>query len=278
MEGQKDNNHQSQKDIDKQLLNPEEVLFNSSPQDLYIYRKIEKISAAIHLITNFFDLKEPIRMSLREKSLALLSSSAALVKNSDLSNILNSLSFGLLEIKSLLHTSFISGLMSEMNLKIIQGEIDQLMIVIESKKQVFIRLPITYLHVAPLEPKSSASEAPQIQSAPAFNNNPISFPGSSGALSTNFPSNVSEIQRSQSRLNISKGQISKGQKNSADHSDRTEKILSLLKDGRALTIKDFSDVIKGCSEKTLQRELLRLVAEGKIIKRGERRWSRYSLS
>jgi len=44
-----------------------------------------------------------------------------------------------------------------------------------------------------------------------------------------------------------------------------------------LSVKDFTRVIKDCSEKTIQRELLDLVEKGIVKKEGERRWSRYSL-
>jgi hypothetical protein len=42
-------------------------------------------------------------------------------------------------------------------------------------------------------------------------------------------------------------------------------------------VKDVSAVVKDCSEKTLQRELLALVAQGVLKKEGERRWSSYVL-
>jgi DeoR/GlpR family transcriptional regulator of sugar metabolism len=58
---------------------------------------------------------------------------------------------------------------------------------------------------------------------------------------------------------------------------RQEQITNILKGQSNLTIKDFSKVIKDCSEKTIQRELIELVDKGVIKKAGERRWSRYSL-
>ena len=60
-------------------------------------------------------------------------------------------------------------------------------------------------------------------------------------------------------------------------SKRSEVILSLVKKGSELTIKDFLGYIKDCSEKTIQRELLALVSKGLLKKKGERRWSRYYL-
>jgi DNA-binding NarL/FixJ family response regulator len=62
-----------------------------------------------------------------------------------------------------------------------------------------------------------------------------------------------------------------------DKSNRQEIILSMLKSGVKLTIKDFAKNIKDCSEKTIQRELLSLVSKGVLKKEGERRWSKYFL-
>jgi hypothetical protein len=43
-------------------------------------------------------------------------------------------------------------------------------------------------------------------------------------------------------------------------------------------IKDVSPLIEGCSEKTIQRELMSMVHNGTLKKIGEKRWSRYSLA
>jgi hypothetical protein len=62
-----------------------------------------------------------------------------------------------------------------------------------------------------------------------------------------------------------------------DKSNRQDIILSLLRKGGDLGIKDFTTLIKDCSEKTIQRELVSLVSKGQVTKEGEKRWSRYSL-
>ena len=59
---------------------------------------------------------------------------------------------------------------------------------------------------------------------------------------------------------------------------RHETILSLLNKKEGLGIKDFADQISGCSEKTIQRELLAMVESGIIRKEGDRRWSKYYLA
>ncbi len=60
--------------------------------------------------------------------------------------------------------------------------------------------------------------------------------------------------------------------------DREEAILSIIKNKGQVNIKDISHLIRGVSEKTIQRELVSLTEQGKVVKRGERRWSTYSLA
>ncbi len=64
--------------------------------------------------------------------------------------------------------------------------------------------------------------------------------------------------------------------------DRSQKILSLIKDNSKLfinkegvSIKDISIAFTDCGEKTIQRELNSLVLKGQIRKIGAKRWSRY---
>jgi hypothetical protein len=58
---------------------------------------------------------------------------------------------------------------------------------------------------------------------------------------------------------------------------RSEEILKIIKDNGKVTIKDISNQIKNCSEKTIQRELIKMVSLNQIKKEGERRWSTYSI-
>ena len=61
--------------------------------------------------------------------------------------------------------------------------------------------------------------------------------------------------------------------------DRRGAIIKLLKEkgDAGASIKDIAAAVPGCSEKTIQRELLFLAGEGVLVKSGERRWSRYFL-
>ena len=57
---------------------------------------------------------------------------------------------------------------------------------------------------------------------------------------------------------------------------RREQILNIIDDRNSYSLGEVAIKIKGVSEKTIQRDLLSLVAEKMIKKTGERRWSRYA--
>ncbi len=56
---------------------------------------------------------------------------------------------------------------------------------------------------------------------------------------------------------------------------RLEKIQKVVFEKGRVSIKDISAVVRGCSEKTIQRELSVLISRGVVQKVGERRWSVY---
>jgi hypothetical protein len=60
--------------------------------------------------------------------------------------------------------------------------------------------------------------------------------------------------------------------------DRAERIKTVLEAKPQATIKDIAEVITDVSEKTIQRELNSLIEQGQVIREGERRWSKYSVS
>ncbi|MCX6819828.1 MAG: hypothetical protein NT019_00865 [Candidatus Adlerbacteria bacterium] len=70
---------------------------------------------------------------------------------------------------------------------------------------------------------------------------------------------------------------SKGQKDTdiSAISARTQKVLDVVISKKSSSIKDISAAVRGCSEKTIQRELAVLIERGLVKKVGERRWSVY---
>lgn len=60
-------------------------------------------------------------------------------------------------------------------------------------------------------------------------------------------------------------------------SDRRDRIKTIIEAKGEATIKDISEIITDCSEKTIQRELNAMIAENIVKRQGERRWSTYLL-
>ncbi len=68
----------------------------------------------------------------------------------------------------------------------------------------------------------------------------------------------------------------KGQTAAAEApNERASQILKFVQEKRSVSIKDISSTVRGCSEKTIQRELAFLIRQGLVRKTGERRWSQY---
>jgi predicted transcriptional regulator len=59
-------------------------------------------------------------------------------------------------------------------------------------------------------------------------------------------------------------------------SERMSLILDFVKKNNGVSIKEIAAVVRGCSEKTIQRELGTLIEKGLVERKGERRWSTYT--
>jgi hypothetical protein len=169
----------------------------------------------------------------------------------DKNSVIQSLFTAALETMSLLNVARISNLVSDMNYKLLIREIDHIVGLLRDKLA------------------QNAENAGYVLSE-SFFKTPDLFSGGG------FKPEPSKGQFGNSK-NPYKSASNHTDHSSSKRTERQEAILSLLKGKPGLTIKDFSRVIKDCSEKTIQRELLDLVERGLIKKEGERRWSTYSL-
>ena len=81
------------------------------------------------------------------------------------------------------------------------------------------------------------------------------------------------------RMSIMSDTLSNKSENNHISNDNKNKrqndILSFINDRKSAAIKDISTLFPDVSEKTIQRELTTLVADGRITKRGSKRWSIY---
>jgi len=239
--------------------------FSAEDYLIFIFKKTEKITAALYLVSGLLKDEEPIKWELRDRGIDLLSSSFS-ASNSlpgDKNAVIQSLFTAALETLSLLNVAKISNLISDMNHRLLVHEIDNVVGLLRDRLA------------------ESAENAGYVLSESFFKTPDLFSTGFrlGNRLGINKGGVNDRGQRhSYNDLDQAKEGISKGQQGGNDKKlQRQEVIVSVLKNQSNLTIKDFSKVIKDCSLKTIQRELIDLVNKGIVKKEGERRWSRYSL-
>jgi hypothetical protein len=239
--------------------------FSAEDYLIFIFKKTEKITAALYLVSGLLKDEEPIKWELRDRGIDLLSSSFS-ASNSlpgDKNAVIQSLFTAALETLSLLNVAKISNLISDMNHRLLVHEIDNIVGLLRDRLA------------------ESAEDAGYVLSESFFKTPDLFSTGFrlGNRLGVNKGVGYDKGHRhSYNDLDQVKEGISKGQQGGNDKKlERQNVIVSVLKTQSNLTIKDFSKVIKDCSEKTIQRELIELVNKGVVKKEGERRWSRYSL-
>jgi len=239
------------------FFSPEEYL-------IYIFKKTEKITAALYLISGLLKDDEPIKWELRDRGIDLLSSSFTVSSAipGDKSAVIQSLFTAALETLSLLNVAKISNLISDMNHKVLVREIDLVVGMLRDRlaqsaekagyvlSESFFKTPDLY---------ASGFRSDNRSGVPGFDN-------SKGHMTVSNRHAVSNRATLQGHVSVQERK-----------SNRQDAIMNVLKEQSNLTIKDFAKVIKDCSEKTIQRELIDLLNRGLIKREGERRWSRYSL-
>ena len=228
--------------VNTSLLNKfKDLLLND--YHTFLIRKAEKLTSAIYVITGFLPADEPVRNRLRVCALDLIerASRPALLSEDGLGAFIARTS----EIGAILQTARSAGLISSMNAELLSEEYAHLAEFVKKNAQE-IR-----------EPKDGRKDEEVLNIE---------------GLTESYKGHISIEQKSSKKIfrNGTKIGQNKG------HTDRKLLLMQLLNKKDKISIKDAVSIIKSCSEKTLQRELLSLVEEGIAVKQGERRWSTYS--
>ena len=283
--------------------------FSDDESFVFVFKKTQKLVSALYLITGFFQDSEPLKWNLRSLGSKLLSSSIFLKdgSSSKRDKAVVDIRAYVLEVTALFAVAKQAGMISSMNYEIVNKEFSLLLNSILLSEQTFNEetadLKAGFFHVEKVEKKVTESTMPEISSGPLEakeTNKPHTLITDKSEKETdNFnKTNLleqsihtahekdlesikgqnlqNEYKQSPSRTSESKDLKEYGavavKKNS-----RQSIIISLLKRKKDIMIKDVSPLIDGCSEKTIQRELLAMVNLGILKKEGEKRWSKYSL-
>lgn len=258
MEDKKDNHkgHNEQNII----RSAHSIVFGNNHFHAFIFKKTEKLVSALYLVTSFVPENEPMRITLREKSLYLLSDTMSLrtLSHKLLPPAISTVVATILEITALLEIGKDSGYVSEMNASVLKEEYLALGTMLKRKGSGITPQGI--------EITEEILAVPDMYLAQLYPNHAYGEEGSQKHTA----------QTQKSHTVTTKG-IASEYKTQARYSDRKQHILKLIKIKGTVSIKDVATEVRDCSEKTLQRELLSLVKVGILKKKGEKRWSTYSL-
>lgn len=222
-----------------------------------VHNRSYRLAAAVFMISNIMDKDEELKTKVKTLSLNLVSMSVNLkdINLLDAKKLIISLEKNSLELMSMLDIASAAGLISKMNGDILREEFQSFLLEIgkfsekfENDKTVSVKGLFTELAV-------------------------INADNHRGTINVASESkNVIENDKINNKVN--------GGENGSRHKRkdlRKNTVLDFIKGHNYVSIKDIVPNITGCSEKTIQRELIQLINEGKIKKTGERRWSRYSI-
>jgi len=283
------------------------VSFNMFESDSYfsvIYKKTERIVTAMYLITNLIDDSEPIKWRMRVKGNTLLSLIISLKNqgvrkgNDDGEKIQNTIA----EIISLFEIAHFSGMVSEMNFNVIKNEFIKLIDLITSYKDGAFKSHVLFnsaFFETPIDERKQTVETVDnykgqtfiskgqrdsvLQSEAVSKNVPndtVSQNKNIGQKTEDVKTDIPEVAHVMSEKTTTALLGIYDVKKSSDlkKTNRRSLIVNTIRKKGPVTIKDIAGVIKGCSDKTIQRELSALVEMGALKREGERRWSTYSIA
>jgi hypothetical protein len=290
--------------------------YNSDPYFNFVHKKSERLCMAIYLITDFFPAGDSIKDNLRKSGAELIKVSLSLITASSpgRKEILNSLSCLCLEIVSLSKIASNVGMTSVPNHNVLEGEVKNFIGVIEDRErpsttgQGFVLNeeslgnPIDSLTaVSAIKPRESSESILKSNEAKGYEQKTYYHVADKMEVRMNAPvhtvahvspvvdKKIKEGKVIDNKVNsISSGNVNDKQiivdktenvaKSVMQKNERQQVILGIIKEIGESSIKDISDNIKDCSEKTIQRELNTLIYDGVLKKIGERRWSKYVLA
>jgi len=232
------------------------------------YRRAERLVAALHLLTSHVQEDEPIRQSIRVTGIKLLSGILALRDEMRISssNKIHAAQSTIRELISLVRMLAVSGLVSIQNADIVVEAIDELGNFLSLSQ----RTPLSESLVLSREDLLSGGLTAERRTNLLVKDK---------ALPTGIRTdrNVSDVTDSRYMKDNTKDIIAQASRTDDTMSIRSREVLTVLRSGGEVGIRDISSNLPEYSEKMIQRELASLVAAGRVKKTGLKRWSRYSL-
>ncbi len=259
-----------QRDIPKQenlpkFLDRQEVRTNPFGQNRSgerLYRRAERLIAALHMLTAHIPETEPLRKEIRTRSIVLLPQILELrdEMRSPSSAKVHAVEASVRHLISLVRMLAIASFISVQNAEAVNEALDEL----GNFLVVSQRSPLSDSSRFTKEDLLDVREPRRLIQRDVKDSTIVS--------DTDIKHNEGQIK------NVS--ETGEGRPNAVRDSSnnvRGERIAEVLRTQGESGIRDIASTLPEYSEKMIQRELARLVSQGKVKKSGFKRWSKYSI-
>ena len=246
-----------------------EAVVNNSLVNLFdvdsIIKKTQKISTATYLLTEHIEVSDPVRGRTRECAIIILKDIYASSHGSahkDKRDRLTRLVQMIEEMIVLFEIMLLAKMVSENNHAIMRQELVSLK-EMTLKGGMALDSHIVFPEKLFEELEISLKKRDNI------------LIGEEGGIHKGQNDNV--LYGRSSRSSVGHAMSDKGGP-SENKGNRRLHILKLIRKNKDLGIKNIYNSFTGVSEKTIQRELTKMVNDKVIVRKGDKRWSRYSLA
>ena len=224
------------------------------------YRRAERLSSAIFLLTNHIPNREPVRIESRALALQLLSSVLDLrdemrARHSEAAHTFKALVRQLISVVRLLG---ISGYCSLQNAESVSEALDDLASFLSASQRSTLSESVSFSKEYLLDARESGQQRNLISDRPAY---------------TSIKDTILTRDETSSRMDS----VPRIVPRSSEMDVRSMAIIEVLRVGGEMGIRDVASNLPEYSEKMIQRELANLVHASRVKKVGLKRWSRYSL-
>jgi virulence-associated protein VagC len=295
--------------------NKETKKVSSKALHQFIHEKVTKLTTALYMVSSYMKADEPIRVSLRNKGVNLVSYSSSLSQDT-IHDQLVYLNKDITEIVTLLEIGGTMSLISQMNAEILLTEYRALLGILDRERaryetrQFALSTPHEALFysttlelgeddrrevrlLSTVSDRDVLRETSHVQSAQQKEISPIkvSLKDTEPKKEVSLPEAKLEIRENRREVVTEPKEQQVVEVKSYERKVKTslpeikerrmsrrQQVLSLLSKSEPQSIRDISARIRGCSEKTVQRELNDLLANKEIKRIGEKRWSKYILA
>ena len=213
-----------------------------------LLKRASRISVAVYKISDFFEVEEPLKIAVRNKSVELMKAALSYTTSPirEPGDSLKDISDSINALYALFDVLIVVGIVSLGNGEIIKEELMSLMNLVEK----YYNESFGYM---------------------------LSLRDFLDHVDLTLPTHTLTNNLAKRDVEIAVSKATKIPDISGFKTDRRAKILDYISKNGSSSIRDLAVIIKGCSEKTIQRELIGLIESGLIKREGERRWSKYSI-